>query len=111
MGCTVRYNMVLLFSTKQRGNTMKASWELQNHFKTSILLALDQQTNLPSQMALAYRAQGMSYRRFYWDMFHLVPASKKTELFDECYRNEELNDDNIDTILKKVMKDINIKAW
>lgn len=42
--------------------------------------------------------------RFRWDMFHRAMKTDKFQLQDELY--EYLNDDHIDTALKKIVADI-----
>ena len=53
-----------------------------------------------------YKQEGLSDKRFRWDCFWSLTNTflPKHWVSDECYKRCDLNDDHLDTAVRKIMK-------
>ena len=65
-------------------------------------------------VALAYKAKGLTFRRFMWDCFHAVGFNETTRIISENNKvtvigghTTDVNDAHIETMLKVALKDLN----
>ena len=65
-------------------------------------------------VALAYKAKGLTFRRFMWDCFHAVGFNETTRIISENNKVTmiggyitDVNDAHIETMLKVALKDLN----
>lgn len=48
-----------------------------------------------------YKAAGLTEKRYRWDMWYCIPQAERVQMMRDFY--EYLNDDHIDTALRKIM--------
>jgi len=81
---------------------MKINNEDFSSLKTAILGVIGNRNAV--ELAAGYKAQGLSDKRFRWDLLWAVPNIVRQPIFDRMYKYA--HDEHIDTALRRIVKEI-----